>query len=429
MPILDQIIAMFSMNSCLRSLLLQRYIVITMLMPPGIAGAQNLPSLLSGRNTNSTFAIVAYDKETQKWGIAVATNNIYVGNSTIYIEPGVGAAAVIAETEPAYGINALKELKLGYSPAQAANYTMQTDSMADYRQLGIVDKDGRTFGYTGHALTYWKGYAGHRTGAGYVVMGNQLADSVLASMAEGYEKTAGSFAQRLLSALSAGQAAGGQLSGKQSAALRIDGINTPWYNRIDLRVDNDADPVNSLQTLLNYHYGRIVINRSIGAIQRGDLNGGRQLLSQATILLKGWYGIYNKLAAACIMVGEEEKAIEIIQVALQHQEGWKENLSAFYYLAKYDSFRKLINESSFSVKDWAVAIQQELNMGKDAAALALAKQMVLKYPTSSNLQYLLAQAMLANGNRSEAEKALRRAIKIDPEYGDARRMLAKEFGK
>jgi uncharacterized Ntn-hydrolase superfamily protein len=418
---------MFSMNRHMELLLLRGYIAAVMLMLSGIVSAQNLPSLLSGRNINSTFAIVAYDKETQKWGVAVATNNIYVGNSTIYIEPGVGAAAVIAETEPVYGINALKSLKLGYSPSQAANYTMQTDSMPDYRQLGIVDKNGNTFGYTGHALSYWKGYAGHRTGKGYVVMGNQLADSVLVRMADGYEKTTGTFAQKLLSALSAGQAAGGQISGKQSAALKVDGTNTLWNDRIDLRVDNDINPVNSLQTLLNYHEGRIILNRSIVAIQCGNTDTGRQLLLHATSLLKGWFGIYGKLATAFIMTGEEEKAILIIQDALQHEKGWKENLSAFYYLGRHDSFRKLFSESAFSVKDWAAAIQQELNMGKDTAALALAKQMISKYPTSSNLQYLLAKTMLANGNRLEAEEALNRAITLDPENGDARRMLAKEF--
>lgn len=393
-------------------------------MLSGIASAQNLPSLLSGRNINSTFAIVAYDKETQKWGVAVATNNIYVGNSTIYIEPGVGAAAVIAETEPEYGINALKNLKLGSSPAQAVNATMQADVMPDYRQFGIVDKNGSTFGYTGHALSYWKGCAGHREGAGYVVLGNQLADSVLVRMADGYEKTTGSFAQRLLSALSAGQAAGGQLSGKQSAALRVDGINTAWYNRIDLRADNDVNPVNSLQTLLNYHEGRIILNRSIAEIQSGKIAGGRQLLSQATVLLKGWYGIYGKLATAFIMTGEEEKAIRIIRDALQHQEGWKENLSAFYYLKEHATFRKLVNESSFSEKDWAAAIQQELNMGKNVAALALLKQKIPRYPASSGLQYLLAKAMLASGNNAAAKEALHQAIKLDPENGDAKRMLA-----
>lgn len=420
---------MFHMNRYLGFLLLRGHIAVIILMLSTVVSAQNLPSLLSGRDINSTFAIVAYDKATQKWGVAVATNNIYVGNSTVYIEPGVGAAAVIAETEPVYGINALKNLKHGHSPAQAAQYTIQTDSMPDYRQLGIVDRNGRTFGYTGHALSYWKGYAGHRTGPGYVVMGNQLADSVLVRMADGYEKTAGSFAQRLLAALSAGQAAGGQLSGKQSAALRVDGMNTSWNNRIDLRVDNDVDPVSSLQTLLNYHEGRIILNRSVAAIQCGKTDTGKQLLSQATALLKGWFGMYGKLATAFIMTGEEEKAIQIIQDALQHQEGWKENLSAFYYLEKHDSFRKLLNESAFSVKDWAAAIQQELNMGKNTAALALAKQMTTKYPTSSHLQYLLAKAMLANGNRPDAWESLRRAIKIDPENGDARRMLAKEFSK
>ena len=73
--------------------------------------AQNLPSLLLEKNINSTFSILAYDDKAQEWGIAVATDNIYVGNSTIYIQPGIGAFSVIAETEPQYGIEGLERLK------------------------------------------------------------------------------------------------------------------------------------------------------------------------------------------------------------------------------------------------------------------------------------------------------------------------------
>src|SRR5476651_2336733 len=92
-----------------------------------ISSAQNLPSLLLNKNINSTFSITAYDEVAQEWGIAVATNNIYVGNSTIYIEPGIGAFSVIAETEPAYAINGFQQLKAGKSIEQAINYTREKD--------------------------------------------------------------------------------------------------------------------------------------------------------------------------------------------------------------------------------------------------------------------------------------------------------------
>jgi hypothetical protein len=77
--------------------------------------SQNLPSLLTGRNINATFSITAYDSSVKEWGIAVATNNIYVGNSTVYVQAGPGAFSVIAETEPAYAINVFEQLKQGKS--------------------------------------------------------------------------------------------------------------------------------------------------------------------------------------------------------------------------------------------------------------------------------------------------------------------------
>ena len=81
--------------------------------------AQNLPSLLTGKNVYSTFSITAYDSAAQEWGIAVATNNIYVGNSTVYVRPGVGAFSVIAETEPAYAHNGFDQLQQGRSIKEA----------------------------------------------------------------------------------------------------------------------------------------------------------------------------------------------------------------------------------------------------------------------------------------------------------------------
>src|ERR1700742_572759 len=86
--------------------------------------AQNLPSLLTGKNIYSTFSITAYDSAAQEWGIAVATNNIYVGSSTVYVHPGLGAFSIIAETEPAYAHNGFDQLQQGKSIRTAIEYTM-----------------------------------------------------------------------------------------------------------------------------------------------------------------------------------------------------------------------------------------------------------------------------------------------------------------
>jgi uncharacterized Ntn-hydrolase superfamily protein len=177
--------------------------------------SQNLPSLISDKNINSTFSIVAYDADKQEWGIAVATNNIYVGSSTVYIEPGIGAFSVIAETKPEYGIKGLEQLKNGASVKEAIQHTRENDSEAHYRQVAGIDVNGNVYAFTGESLKYWNGSASTRLGKGFVVLGNQLEDEVLSKMAVAYENTKGTLAERLLNSLVAGQNAGGQISGKQ----------------------------------------------------------------------------------------------------------------------------------------------------------------------------------------------------------------------
>jgi len=219
-----------------------------------ICPSQNLPSLILDRNINSTFSIVGYDKNTKEWGIAVATNNLGVGNSTIYIEAGVGAFSVIAETEPSYAVNGFAQLKAGKNTEQAIQFAKEKDETPEYRQVSGIDSKGNTFAFTGPSLKYWKGFSGHRVGKNYVVMGNQLADNVLFAMANAFESAQGTLAQRLLTSLVAGQAAGGQINGKQSAALVVKGSDNAWYNQIDLRVDHSKNPFGDLQKLVDYHY-------------------------------------------------------------------------------------------------------------------------------------------------------------------------------
>lgn len=228
---------------------------------------QNLPSLLTEKNINATFSILAYDEKAQEWGIAVATNNIYVGNSTIYIEPGVGAFSVIAETEPLYAYNGLKALKMGKSIQEAIEQTKQNDKEHFLRQVSGIDATGNVYAFTGSALKYWQGNSNHKLGYRFVVMGNQLANNVLETMHRTFIATQGTLAERLLKSLIAGQQSGGQVQGKQSAALVVKGTHNEWFNNIDLRVDNAREPFNELQKLLNYHYGRIRLNQAVYAIR------------------------------------------------------------------------------------------------------------------------------------------------------------------
>jgi uncharacterized Ntn-hydrolase superfamily protein len=369
------------------------------------AHAQNLPSLLTGKNIYSTFSITAYDSAAQEWGIAVATNNIYVGNSTIYIRPGVGAFSVIAETEPDYAHNGFEQLGQGKTIREAIEYTRTNDSNAYLRQVAGIDKHGQTFAFTGASWKYQKGFAGALAGHYYVAIGNQLAPDVLKQMSATFEHTPGALAQRLLAALVAGQRAGGQIEGKQSAALVVKGSHNDWYNDIDLRVDNSHDPFGDLTRLLDYHFGRIRTNQAIYAINMGNLARGRLLLSQAIELTKGWNGLQGKIAIAYLLLGEKANAVATIRAAIHDNPQWKEYLPVFYLLRNEPGIQEYFQNRSMTEKDWIAAASIYDQLNQPGAGDTLCRKALQEFPQSSYLYYLLGNYLQSENQPAAAKTA------------------------
>ena len=388
-----------------------------------IAISQNLPSLISDKNINSTFSIVAYDADSQEWGIAVATNNVYVGNSTVYIEPGIGAFSVIAETEPRYGIKGLEQLKKGSSVKEAIQYTRETDSEAHFRQVAGIDANGNVYAFTGEALKYWNGRASTRLGKGFVVLGNQLEDEVLSKMATVYENTKGTLAERLLNSLVAGQNTGGQISGKQSAAVVVKGLNNEWYNQIDLRVDNSKNPLKDLQTLMNYHYGRIRLNQTLYAHREGNLKRAKQKLIESESMLNGWTGMYSKIAFANFVLGNEDAAIDWIKKGLSENQKWSVYLPAFYFLKDNPEIKSIIQPDSFSVTDWETALGMLSNLGRELEVIELANSLIKKKIESSYLNFLLGRGYFYEKEHDKAIVYLEKALKMDKKNIEAQRLL------
>lgn len=385
--------------------------------------AQNLPSLLTNRNINSTFSIIGYDPQAQEWGVAVATNNIYVGNSTCYVEPGLGAFSVIAETEPMYATNGFAQLRSGKSIREAILYTKDRDSLADQRQVSGIDAKGKVYAFTGSALRYWKGTSTAITGSYFVVMGNQPAPGTLTAMQNSFTHSSGTLAERLLAALIAGEQAGGQLSGKQSAALLVKGTNNEWFNNIDLRVDHSRDPFGDLQRLLNYHYGRIRVNQATYALNMGNKRRGDSLLSLAVQMTKGWYGLYPKIAKAYLLAGNEKAAVQLIQATVKAEPKWKANLSAFYCLYNHPEVSKLYPENQFSIIDWNNAISMLTDLHRTKEAIDIALRTIKHDPSNSNTWYLLAAAQQQGHDTHSAIRNVQQALKLDTANADAKRLL------
>ncbi|OJJ20271.1 hypothetical protein BKI52_17545 [marine bacterium AO1-C] len=384
---------------------------------------QNLPSLLTNKNINATFSIIAYDENRQEWGIAVATNNIYVGNSTIYIKPGVGAFSVIAETEPDYASNGFDQLQKGKSIKEAILFTKKADKNAHYRQVSGLDKNGNAFAFTGEALKYWNGVSTHLVGDRFVVMGNQLDEKVLKTMATAYKNAKGTLAQRLLESLVAGQNAGGQVHGKQSAALVVKGSKNRWFNQIDLRVDHSKAPFKELQRLLDYHYGRITLNQATYALRAGNKTRATSKLLKAEKQLAGWNGMYGRIALVHSLFGNDEQAAQWVLKAIQENKQWKVNLPAFYYLSNQPVLKSLIKPKAFTTKNWEQAISMLLRLEQANKALTLAQEVLSKGKSSSYLYYLLGKSEARLKHISKAKIALKKALALDQSNVEARKLL------
>ena len=208
----------------------------------------------------ATFSILGYDPETKEVGGAVQSRVFSVGNGVLWAEAGVGAAATQAIVDVSYGPKAIALLRAGLRPDAIlkAIWDSDVDPSPDQwtkqgRQFAVIDSDGHVAAFTGPKATPW---AGHRQGKYCTAQGNILAgEAVVANMVKAFEETKGHLSVRLTAALEAGQAAGGDTRGMQSAAILIVGKGQGvWLNNdvvMRLQVDDSPEPIKELRRLVD----------------------------------------------------------------------------------------------------------------------------------------------------------------------------------
>ncbi|MGB9728833.1 MAG: DUF1028 domain-containing protein [Thermoprotei archaeon] len=202
----------------------------------------------------ATFSIVASDPEVGDLGVAVASKFIAVGHVVPWVKIKVGAVATQALANVKYGPTALRYLSRGFSPSDVIKKLIEKDPKREHRQIGIVNAKGEAAAYTGSQCLPW---AGHITGNGYSVQGNILAgENVVQSMASAFENTSGELVDKLLASLEAGEKAGGDRRGKQSAAIIVmrrcggyGGCKEGVGKYVDIRVDDHPEPVLELRRI------------------------------------------------------------------------------------------------------------------------------------------------------------------------------------
>jgi uncharacterized Ntn-hydrolase superfamily protein len=204
----------------------------------------------------ATYSIVGCDLEARQWGVAVQSKFLAVGSVVPWAEAEVGAVATQAYANPSYGPNGLTLLREGLSASEVVERLTAADDGRDDRQLGVVDAQGGSASWTGPGCNDW---AGGRTGSCYAAQGNILVgEETVAALAETFEQSQDRpLAERLLEALAAAQAAGGDSRGQQSAALLVVERNGGYAGLsdvlVDVRVDDHDRPIEELRRIYELH--------------------------------------------------------------------------------------------------------------------------------------------------------------------------------
>ena len=288
--------------------------------------AEDLP-----RRPVATYSIVARDSTTGQLGVAVQSHWFSVGPIVPWAEPGVGAVATQSLVDPAYGPLGLNLMRMGRTAPEALKALVSTDEGADVRQVAMVDAKGNVAAHTGKRAIF---AAGHQLGAQYSVQANIMEKpTVWAAMGAAYESAEGDLAERLLAALEAAEAEGGDLRGRQSAAiLVVSSKNThePWIDRLfDLRVEDHPNPVAELRRLVTLQRAYLKLYEGDEWVVKGDIEKALAAYRQALEIVPDeatngeaafWVGV------TLADTGDPEQAIPYLARAYQQDKRWAELL-------------------------------------------------------------------------------------------------------
>jgi uncharacterized Ntn-hydrolase superfamily protein len=272
-----------------------------------------------------TYSMVARDPATGELGVAVQSHWFSVGSIVTWGRAGVGAVATQSMAEPAYGPRLLDRLAAGEAPGAALEAEVAAEGGARLRQVAVVDADGEVAAHTGDGCIP---FAGHLEGDGFSAQANLMASTeVWPAMADAFEQATGPLARRLMAALEAGEAAGGDVRGRQSAALLVvPGTGEGWERTVELRVEDHPEPLEELSRLLTVHeaYGLATEAEELAAQGRHDEAGisGRQALELApdNPELIFWAGL------ALAHQGDLETGVTLVERAIELHPGWRDLL-------------------------------------------------------------------------------------------------------
>jgi uncharacterized Ntn-hydrolase superfamily protein len=282
----------------------------------------------------TTFSIVAYDPETGDYGIGVQSKYFAVGDVVPFAEADTGALATQARGNLLHGPAGLELLGQGVSSKAVIRRLIEQDPLGDSRQLGVVDADGKPATYTGSKCLPW---AGGKTGPNYAVQGNLLAGpQVIEAMAATFEAAPGDLATRLVYALAAGQAAGGDARGRQSAAVLVVRNKAGYLGLtdryIDLHVEDHPTPIRELKRLLDIRHAQlaaietrdllVTVQQANPEVQAKLIKQARDAAERGVEFFRGDDQLWWLVAQTRWLDGDFEAAVDAGRMALLLSPSW-----------------------------------------------------------------------------------------------------------
>ena len=284
----------------------------------------NSQTFLTSNPFAHTFSIVARDSITGEMGVAVQSHWFAVGTIVSWGEAGVGVVATQSFVNPSFGPRGLALLKQGLHAKQVLDLLIESDEGRDYRQLAILDSKGNVAAYTGKLCV---DDAGHIEGNNYSAQANMmLNNTVWKAMSDAFKNSNGNLADRLVTALEAAQNAGGDIRGKQSAAIlvvRAEPTGNIWQDRIvDIRVDDNSEPIKELKRILNVHKAYEYMNNGDLAVEHNDMDLAMKEYSTAENMfpdneeMKYWH------AVTLANIGKVDESLKIFKEVFSKNENW-----------------------------------------------------------------------------------------------------------
>src|SRR6267154_871206 len=271
-----------------------------------------------------TYSSVARDSESGQLGVAVQSHYFAVGTVVTWAEAGVGAVATQSVADPAYGKLGLDLMRAGKAAADTLAGLLASDSLKEIRQVAMVDSRGRVDAHTGSSTIP---EAGHIIGDGFSVQANMmLKNSVWPAMAEAYRASKGELVDRLLAALDAAEAEGGDIRGRQSAAILIvegQGTGRPWNDTIfDLRVDDAPEPLIEIRRLVSIRRAYIHNRRADAALAASDLDTMEREYAAAERLIGENPEMRYWHAVALLGHGKTDEGIAMLREVAARDRNW-----------------------------------------------------------------------------------------------------------